>query len=101
MAELIPPAIAKQLIEAGLRDRASMAQHIVVHEALALLIGHLHRAGAVHADQLAADLTRAFSAPQAEQLAPGIGAQAATLAARIRGAANPAAAPGAGRPENS
>lgn len=101
MAEMIPPAIARYLIEGRMRESASLAQHIVMHEALALLIAELHRAGAVDADRLAARLMQTLSAPEIEEQAPGVEAQAATLAARIRGAAYLPGAPGADRPAGS
>ena len=98
MTEMIPTAIAKYLIEGQMRDDASLAQHIVMHEALALLIGELHRVGAVDADRLAARLIEALAAPEIEELAPGTGEQAATLAGRIRGAAHLPVAPDGGTP---
>lgn len=101
MTEKIPTAIARHLIEGRLRADASMAQHMVLHEALALLIGHLHRAGVVNADRLAAELAQTLAAPEIEQLAPAIAAQAATLAGRIRGAAHLPGGPCEGRPAGS
>lgn len=101
MTEMIPIAIAKHLIEGRMRDNASLAQHLVMHEAVALLIGDLHRAGAVDADRLAARLVQALSAPEIEEMAPGAGEQAATLAGRIRGAAHLPDAPSEGLPEHN
>lgn len=93
MSDKIPAPIAKRLIEGHMRDDASMAQHMVLHEAFALLTGQLHRAGVVDADRLAADLTRVLGNPEIAQLVPGIEEQAATLAGRIRGAAHRGDAP--------
>lgn len=101
MTQLIPIGVAAELISARMRADASLAQHLVLHEAVALLIGLLHRAGHVDADGLAAALLQAFSDPQMEQLAPGVGMQAETLAGRILGAAHPPCEPGAGWPAGS
>lgn len=98
MAELIPSAIAKHLIEGRMRDDASLSQHLVMHEAVALLMGELHRAGVVDADRLTARLMQTLSAHEVEELAPGTAEQAATLAGRIRWAVHPAAAPDEDRP---
>ena len=99
--QMIPVAVAVELINARMRADAALAQHMVLHEALALLIGQLHRGGVLNADGLATELMATFSDPQMAELAPGVGSQAETLAGRIRGAAHLPRGPGAGRPADS
>lgn len=96
MAQLIPATVARHLIEGRLRADASMAQHMVMHEAVALLMGELHHAGVIDADRLVARLMQTLSAPEIAELAPGMQEQAATLAGRIRDAAHRAGEPCAG-----
>lgn len=101
MTEKIPLPIAKRLIESGLREQASMTQHMVLHEALALLIAHLHRSNSVDAYQLTQELEQTFAQPDVAQIAPGAGKQAATLAARIRAAIHEDDEQSVGKPQSS
>ena len=86
MAELIPHGIAAHLIDAKSRADEALARSAVVHEALALLIGDLHRRGLTDALQLADRLEYAHRDPEICQLIPGAADIASVLAARIRGA---------------
>lgn len=101
MAEMIPATVARHLIDGRLRADASMAQHMVMHEAVALLIGELHRTEVIDADRLVARLMQTLSAPEIAELVPGMQEQAATLAGRIQYAAHQAGEPCAGWPAGS
>lgn len=94
-----PTPVVIHMLEVERRLQASMATHMVLHEAVALLIGHLHRAGVVDAERFAAELVATFATPEVVAAAgPGASGQAATLAARIRDAARPATGPSADTP---
>ena len=87
MSELIPAAIAAHLIDAKMRLETANAQHLVLHEAVALLIGDLHRRGLTDAMRLADQLEAAHGQPEVQQLAPQAASAASVLAGRIRAAA--------------
>ena len=91
MTELIPTAIAAHLIEAKLQASEQAVRHMVLHEAVALLIGDLHRQGLTDAPRLAAALEQAFAAPEIRNLSPQAPEVAELLAARIRHAATESA----------
>ena len=72
--------------------RADMtAAHLVLWQAVALLIADLHAQGAVDGDALAGRLATMLSAPDVAAQAPRAQALAEDLAALIRGAVRPGA----------
>lgn len=81
-----------------MRDEASLAQHMVVHEALALLIGQLHRASLVDADRLARDLMQTLTHPTVASLVPGLKGQGEALVERVQHAARQEREPAESRP---
>lgn len=92
MPDKIPAVVVKHMIESNRRDDAMLAQYFVLHETVAMLIGHLHRAGVVDAHQLSGQLLQTMAMPEIQAGLPGVTEQAAALAGRIQQAACPKAA---------
>lgn len=86
MKESIPVVLAAALIE----DRKNMsltgAMHVVVQEAVAMLIADLHRAGHVDAESLAARLEQTFALPEVTKVYPEARELAQVFAGRMRAA---------------